>query len=484
MKKEQFLELCRENPEEIFELFTSMSETVVTFEAQVKALKGQVKELKAEVKDLKAQLNKNSHNSNKPPSSDEFTKPKSQRKKSGKKTGGQKGHPGHTLEMSDNPDEIIVHRDKNCHGCGRVLDEQTPVKKERRQTFDIPVPRVEVTEHISETLPCPDCGLENKAAFPKEVTQPTQYGKRILAQITYLNQYQFIPYNRIVEYFEDIYLTKISEGTIGRAIETVYEALSSAEEEIISGLLNSKAINVDETGIRIEGKRKWLHAVTTSDLTHYMWHDKRGSIATDEIGILPEYEGIMIHDFWKPYYNYDCTHSLCNVHNIRELTGIHELTGQNWAQEMIELLLDIKERIDDLDPEDKLSVKTKQAFTERYDEIIENGYLANPPPEQTKKRGRPKQGRARNMLNRLSEHRHEVLAFMEDSPAVFDNNQAERDIRMVKVKQKISGVFRSGKGADMFCRIRGYISTARKNSLSAFTAIIDALEDDPFVPEL
>jgi len=192
----------------------------------------------------------------------------------------------------------------------------------------------------------------------------------------------------------------------------------------------------------------------------------------------------MIHDFWKPYYNYDCTHSLCNVHNIRELTGIHELTGQNWAQEMIELLLDIKERIDDLDPEDKLSVKTKQAFTERYDEIIENGYLANPPPEQTKKRGRPKQGRARNMLNRLSEHRHEVLAFMEDSPAVFDNNQAERDIRMVKVKQKISGVFRSGKGADMFCRIRGYISTARKNSLSAFTAIIDALEDDPFVPEL
>ena len=424
MNKKQFLELCRDNPEEVFELFTSMSETIVILKAQVEALNHQVEELKAEVKDLKAQLNKNSRNSNKPPSSDEFTKPKSQRKKSGKKTGGQKGHPGHTLEMSDNPDEIIIHRDKNCHGCGTTLNGQKPVRKERRQIFDIPIPRVVVTEYISETLPCPDCGLENKAAFPKEVTQPTQYGKRILAQMTYLSQYQLIPYNRIVEYFEDIYMTKISEGTIGRAIENVYETLSSAENEIISGLLNSRNINVDETGIRIEGKRKWLHAVTNSHLTHYMWHEKRGSIATDEIGILPEYEGTMIHDFWKPYYNYDCNHSLCNVHNIRELTGIHELTGQNWAQEMIALLLDIKERVDDLKPEEKISVKTKQAFYRRYDAIIATGYLANPPPEKTKKRGRPKQGRARNMLNRLSEHRHEVLAFMEDTSVPFDKNYA------------------------------------------------------------
>lgn len=273
MNKEQFLELCRDNPEEVFELFTSMSETIVIFKAHVEALNHQVEELKVEVKDLKAQLNKNSRNSNKPPSSDEFTKPKSQRKKSGKKTGGQKGHPGHTLEISDNPDEVIVHRDKNCHGCGTNLDKQKPVKKERRQIFDIPVPRVVVTEHISETLPCPDCGLENKAAFPKEVTQPTQYGKRILAQMTYLNQYQLMPYNRIVEYFEDIYMTKIIEGTIGQAIETVYETLSSAENEIISGLFNSRTVNVDETGIRIEGKRKWLHAATTSHLTHYMWHE-------------------------------------------------------------------------------------------------------------------------------------------------------------------------------------------------------------------
>ena len=481
MKKEQFLELCRDNPEEIFELFTSMSETIVIFKAQVEALNAQVESLKAEVKELKAQLNKNSRNSNKPPSSDEFTKPKSQRKKSGKKSGGQKGHPGHTLKMSDNPDIMIVHRDKKCHGCGTIIDEQTPVKKERRQSFDIPMPRLEVTEHVSETLCCPHCGLENKAAFPKEITQPTQYGKRILAQMTYLNQYQLIPYNRIVEYFEDIYQTKISEGTIYQAIETVYETLSFAENQIISELLNAEVIHVDETGMRVEGKRKWLHAVSTSGLTHYMWHEKRGSIATAEIGILPKYEGTMVHDFWKPYYNYDCTHGLCNIHNIRELTGIHELTGQKWAQEMIDFLLDIKERVD-LEPESKLSVKTKQAVSRRYDEIINEGYLANPPPEPNKKRGRPKQGRARNMLNRLSDHRHEVLAFMEYSHVPFDNNQAERDIRMVKVKQKISGVFRSSKGADMFCRIRGYISTARKNSLSAFTAIIDALEGNPFVP--
>jgi len=460
-----------------------MSDAIVELKAQTEVLSSQAESQKAEIKELKARLNKDSQNSNKPPSSDEFTKPKSQRKKSGKKSGGQKGHPGHTLKMSDNPDEIIVHREQNCHGCGSTLKQQKPIKTERRQIFDIPQPRIEVTEHISETLCCPSCGHNNKADFPTEITQPVQYGNRIQSMMAYLNQYQLIPSKRIAEYFADVYSANVSEGTIYNAITNLYNTLGPAENEIIKCLLKEKAINVDETGIRIEGKRKWLHTVSTSKLTHYKWHQKRGSEATDEIGILPQYEGTLVHDFWKSYYNYECSHSLCNVHNVRELNGIFELNEQIWIQDMINLLLEIKDKDDSIGPEGTLDTETKEIFTNRYDTIIKNGYMANPPPEPTKKRGRPKQGRARNMLNRLSEHRHEVLAFMEYSYVPFDNNQAERDIRMVKVRQKISGVFRTTEGANMFCRIRSYISTARKNSCSAYTAICDALNGDPFVPE-
>jgi len=480
LKKEQFLELCTTNPEEVFKLFCVMGETITALQSQIVTLNEQVDKLEAEVKELKSRLDKNSRNSNKPPSTDEFVKPKSQRKKSGKKSGGQKGHQGHTLKMSDNPDRILIYRQKHCCGCGHELSLDLPEKLERRQDFDIPLPKTEITEHQSISVSCPCCGLLNKGGFPEEVSQPVQYGKGVIAQIIYLNQYQLIPYNRIIEYFEDIYQLKMSEGTIFKTLETVFDLLGPAEQEIVAGLLQAEVIHVDETGMRVEGERRWLHVVSTDRATNYSWHLKRGSAATEEIGILPQVKGTMVHDFWRPYYHYNCKHSLCNVHNIRELQGISELTGQRWPEEMIELLLKIKARVDSgiaLKPEEKL------AFNESYDAIVSEGYQVNPPPAPVKKRGRPKKGRALNMLGRLSEHRHEVLAFMEDFAVPFDNNQAERDIRMMKVKQKISGVFRSTKGADMFCRIRSYISTARKNSLSAFFAITEALDGRAFIPQ-
>lgn len=485
MKKEQFIALCKNDPEEVFKLFCVMGETITTLQSQVVALNEQVHFLQAEVKELKARLQQNSKNSNKPPSSDEFFKPKSRRKKSGKKTGGQKGHPGHTLKMSDNPDRIIVHRERTCSGCGCSLANQVAEGKERRQVFDLPPPKIEVTEHVGETLCCPGCGQLNKAQFPPAVTQPVQYGPGLLAQLVYFNQYQLIPYNRVAEFVYDIYGLNLSEATIYNAIKTVYDSLEPVENIIIEQLLDSDVLNVDETGMRVENKRQWLHVASTDTLTYYKWHPKRGSKATDAIGILPNYEGIITHDYWKSYYNYSCAHSLCNVHNIRELTGIFELTGEKWAQDMIELLLEIKERVDELKQVPRaLSSAEKDLFLKRYDDIVAAGYLANPPPEAVKKRGRPKQGKVRNMLNRLSLHRHEVLAFMEDYRVDFDNNLAERDLRMMKLKQKISGVFRSAKGADMFCRIRSYISTSRKNSVPAFSAITDALHGRPFIPEV
>ena len=481
MKKEQFLEFCTTKPEEVFKLFCVMGETINTLQAQVVALNEQVDTLKVEVKELKSRLDKNSRNSNKPPSTDEFIKPKSQREKSGKKTGGQKGHQGHTLKMSEHPDTIVIHHPEQCSGCGHELSLEQPVKTEKRQVFDIPLPKPEITEHQGNSVNCPCCGLLNKGIFPEEVSKPVQYGKGVIAQIIYLNQYQLIPYNRIIEYFEDIYQLKMSEATIFNALETIFDLLGPAEQAIVAGLLKADVLHVDETGMRVEGKRQWLHVASTAKATSYNWHPKRGSIATKAIGILPKFAGTMIHDFWKPYYQYSCNHSLCNIHNIRELKGLFELTGQQWTEKMIELLLRIKEKVDS---GVRLDGGEKTAFTEKYAAIISEGFKANPPPEPTKKRGRPKKGRVLNMLVRLSAHRHEVLAFMEDLSIPFDNNQAERDIRMMKVKQKISGVFRSSKGADMFCRIRSYISTARKNSVSAFAAITDALHGNPFIPEV
>jgi len=483
MNKEDFILLCKTDPEEVFKLFCVMGETITTLQAQVVALNKQVESLQAEVKELKARLGQNSKNSNKPPSSDEFFKPKSTRQKSGKKSGGQKGHPGHTLKMSDNPDRIIVHRETNCSDCGCSLADQPVRNKQRRQSFDVPVPKIEITEHVSETICCPGCGKQNKAQFPPEITQPVQYGPNLLSQLVYLSQYQLIPYNRVVEFVSDIYGITLSEATVYKAIKTAYDHLEPVEEIIVEQLKASPVINIDETGLRIENKRQWLHVSATNFLTHFRWHPNRGSKATDDIGILPNYDGTAIHDFWKPYFKYSCAHSLCNVHNIRELTGIFELTKQPWTQEMIDLLLEIKEKVDELKQKPRpLSSAEKNAFKKRYDQIVDAGYLINPPPEPSKKRGRTKQGKARNMLRRLSEHRHEVLAFMEDYRIAFDNNQAERDLRMTKVRQKISGVFRSSTGADMFSRIRGYISTARKNSVSAFSAITGVFHGNPFIP--
>ena len=335
MNKVQFLALCRTNPEEVFKLVTAMGKTVAELMAQVENLNSQVEDLKTQVsvlqeenQELKAQLNKNSRNSNKPPSTEEFVKTKSQRIKSGKKTGGQKGHPGYTLEMSSNPDRIDVHRNNKCVNCGCGLENQAAESVEKRQVHDIPEPAMEVTEHISEITTCPCCGVLNKAEFPDGVNQPVQYGDNFISIIVYLNQYQFIPYNRIVEYFEELYGVKISEATVYNAMAAVDEELGPVVNAIIEALLDSDVLNVDETGMRIEAKRQWVHVASNEKLTHYRWHPKRGNKATDEIGILPQYNGLIVHDFWKPYYKYSCAHSLCNAHNIRELTAILELTGQ------------------------------------------------------------------------------------------------------------------------------------------------------------
>ncbi|MDI6908177.1 MAG: IS66 family transposase, partial [Thermoanaerobacterales bacterium] len=313
-----------------------------------------------------------------------------------------------------------------------------------------------------------------------------QYGPRIKAIAVYWRQYQLLPYERTSELFADLFSHQLSQATLVNTNEACYEILEPVEEEIKQQVIASTVANFDETGVRTNGKGEWLHVASTEKLTFYAVHPKRGEEAINAIGILPEFQGTAVHDAWESYFKYDCDHALCNAHHLRELTGIFEQEKKEWQKEMIELLLEIKKAVDERRAEaDKLDPAQIEIFEARYDQIIEKGIAEDPPPipeDKPRKRGRKKQSRAKNLLDRLKKHRRETLAFMYDFSVPFDNNQAERDIRMMKVQQKISGAFRSARGANIFCRIRGYISTLRKNSISVINALQATFEGNPFIP--
>jgi transposase len=446
--------------------------------------------LEARIRQLEGQINTNSKNSGKPPSSDGLARTKSLRKKSGKKSGAQKGHRGHTLEMVDHPDRIEALKVERCRCCGSSLADRRAEAIERRQVFDTPPQKLIVTEYRAERKTCLTCGALNKASFPEGISQPAQYGPEIKSLAVYLNQYHLIPYERVTELLADVFGQPIAEGTLFAANEAVYEALECPEQEVKQQLLASPVIDVDETGARVEGKTQWLHTVSTPSLTCYSIHERRGTDAMDEMGILPFYTGIAKHDFWKPYFKYSCVHSLCNDHHLRELTWVMENLSQDWAGQMKDLLLAIKAAVDEARDNSETHLKLEQLvdFESRYSRIIAFGYEENPffevwePKPKSKRRGRIKKTKARNLLERLDKHRTEALNFMYDFRIPFGNNLAERDIRMTKVQQKISGGFRSLQGARIFCRIRGYISTIKKNSVPVLGAIRDALLGNPFVP--
>jgi len=481
MTPEEALALYHAGPQAVVKLLCELS-------AQVELLQKQVAELQREVQRLKDQVAKNSRNSSKPPSSDGFTKPspKSLRPRGNRKPGGQKGHPGSTLTMVANPDHTVLSAVDQCERCGRCVADQAPIDIEKRQVFDIPPIQVEVTEHQAEIKACPYCGHLNKAVFPEQVKAPVQYGPLLKAIAVYLRHYQLLPYNRTRELLRDLFSTDLSEGTLTNIIETCSESLQEPVDEIRRQLAQSAVVHFDETGASVEGKRHWLHSASTATLTYYEIHPKRGAQAMDHIGILPHFKGRAMHDFWKPYFTYECDHGLCNAHHLRELTFLTEQHHQGWAKEMIECLCDIKKAVDEAKGSPDTVFKEQiQEFEQRYQHILDEGYHENPLPAREsnkKKRGRRKKSKARNLLERLDTHRTQVLAFMYDLTVPFDNNLAERDLRMAKVQQKISGTFRSPDGATSFCRIRSYISTARKNALNALEAIVHVFDGTPSVP--
>jgi len=444
-----------------------------------------IKSLEARIAELEARLGQNSRNSSRPPSSDVFIRPKSQRISGVRRAGGQEGHPGSTLRQVDCPDIIVDHKVDTCDNCGLSLTSVSAVRVERRQVFDIPPLKILVTEHRAETKQCPCCQSVVRARFPRGVRRAVQYGLYLRAFIVYLLVFQLIPYDRIATLFRDLFGHPVGKGTMVNIVKSCYEDLDEAESVIRGLLRDGSVLHADETGFRIDGKIEWLHVASTSLLTWYGHHKRRGLEAMRSYGIMSRFTGIMVHDFWKPYFSFRSGHALCNAHLARELQGITEAFGQEWSSLLKDLVHKAKKKVDDARDkrEDRLDSLLLTGFESEYTRIMELGMEENLEGVLRKgKRGPLKQTRAKNLLDRCNEYRKQILSFMYDFRIPFDNNQAERDIRMVRLHEKISGTTRSQEGADWFCRIRGYISTCRKNDQPVLNSLVNAFEGRPFIP--
>lgn len=482
MSRGEIVAIYRAGPEAVVALVEQLLATQAKLEQQVQVLTARLTE-------LEARLNQDSHNSHKPPSSDGPAKrphPRSLRKRSGKKSGGQAGHPGVTRCLVDDPDIIVAHVPATCAGCGAGLETALEISRERRQVIEIPKPCPEVTEHQAARLACPVCQTVTAGRFPPAVTQPVQYGPRTKAAAVYLQTYQLLPYERTVETLGDLFGVYPSEGTLASAQALAYTRLAPIEQAISAAVRREAVAHVDESSVRISGRLAWVHVVSTELWTFYAQHAKRGREAIDAIGLLIGFAGRRVHDAWAPYLNLPGLYALCNAHLLRELIGLHEDTGQAWTQKLIRLLLKMQAAVAaaQVAGQTELPVHQRAGYEAAYTRFLNEGLLANPPPKPTGKRGRPKQTPARNLLDRLVTHRGAILAFLHDFRVPFDNNQAERDLRMFKVKQKVSGCFRSLDGADQFCRIRGYISTLRKQGYSVLDGLTSVFAGRPYMPRL
>lgn len=451
------------------------------------AMQAAIQQLETRVSELEQGLKRNSRNSHKPPSSDGLGRPPrvSSRERSGRPSGGQVGHPGKTLRMVKSPDQVVRHEPEVCAGCQTALEGVPGEVAERRQVFELPEKLYEVIEHQALAVTCPHCQTTTRGGFPAEVSQSVQYGPRMKGLMVYLQNYQLLPYERSAELIEDVVGLGLSEGTLDNARQTCAAGLTEVDTGIKTALIEAEVVGFDETGTRLAGKTAWLHTASTPELTYYRVHEKRGTEAMDAIGILPVYGGTAVHDSWASYAQYSARHALCNAHHLRELKAFAE-QGHAWAGEMRALLCEIKHTVERAAARGASTLSEHQItrFTKRYRRLISQGQRANPIPMRPLSRRRLKRPPVNNLLNRLAEQEAAVLLFMHDFRVPFDNNQSERDLRMMKVKQKVSGCFRSPEGAADFCRIRSYISTLRKQGLPVLDSLCSVFTGKPHAPAL
>lgn len=448
-RREQLKEAMRSNPDAVVDLILN---------------------LEKRIEELEARLNMNSRNSSKPPSSDGLNKPspKSLRQKSQRATGGQPGHEGKTLEQVDNPDQIHELKLEVDPDSGVALSEGQIVATIKRQVFDLPGPKLEVTEYIAYIYELED-GQRVCADFPRGIDGAVQYGFRFQAWLVYLSDYQMIPLRRIRSMCADLFGYSVSEATIVAARERCANNLEGFMEVTGERLGKAAVLHADETGMRVENKTVWLHSLSNTEYTRYHIDPKRGYDAIERMGILKDYSGWLVHDFWPAYFKLLCNHAMCNQHIVRELRYFEE--KYSWAAKMKALLLQGCEK-----PLEHSFEQWQQA----YSKILEEGYaqIDFKPEKSRKQRGRAAKPKELNLLDRLDQHQSCVLAFLKETEVPFTNNQAEQDVRMAKIKQKVSGCFRSWKGAELFATIRSYISTSIKQKQGVFEALCKAVQKE------
>ena len=465
-------------------------ERIAHLEAENAQQREQIAALLVRVQELEGRLAKDSHNSSKPPSSDGLRrKTKSLRTPSGKRAGGQLGHRGETLRLQATPDTVEEHRPAVCSHCQTPLADAPVVLRERRQVHDLPPVRLVVTEHQALHVRCPACQQVTVGAFPAEASSRAQYGPHVRGLAVYLVDEQLVPLGRVQQLLSDLASVQVARGTLVAWVQQAAQVLAPVEEAIKAALGQAPVLHVDETGVRRGGRLAWAHVASTSRLTHFAIHAQRGNAATDAIGILPAFTGVSVHDGWASYQRYTgCRHALCNVHHLRELTYLEEEAHQAWAKDLKDLLLAMRTAVEQARAQGwpRLPERQRTAFHRQYRAVLAVGRAANPPPETARRpgqRGRRAQSPARNLLDRLTLHEEQVLAFLDDLTIPFDNNQAERDLRGFKVQQKISGCFRSDPGAVAYARIRGYLATMRKQGRALYAALDTVFAGQPLTPE-
>ena len=458
--------------------------------ARIAELSAEIASLNQTIKELKEQLNKNSKNSSKPPSSDGLKKPavnknKSLRESSGKKQGAQEGHDGVHLSVISDPDHIENHMHSDCTGCPhRAECLSKACIKETRHEIDTVV-TVDVTAHNAiEVRECPLHGGVKTGSFPENIKATVQYGKNLQAMVVAFNTVGAVSINRTHEILSSVFNIPLATGTIKNMVTRCAESLKDTYERIRLKMTILGLVHCDETGSRVDGKTCWVHVASDQDYTYLTISQKRGQIGMDAADVLPHVRGIIVHDCWGSYWKYqDVTHAICCAHLLRELNGVIENhPEQTWAVRFKKLLLGMKKVRDKalLSEKDEVSYYHRHKFDMEYDAIIKTAYEENPLPETpAKKRGRKKKSKVLNLICRLDNYKESVCLFLKNLCVPFDNNQAERDLRMVKVKTKVSGCFRSEEGAQEYLTIMSYIGSASKHGINAFTAIREALNGNP-----
>jgi transposase len=448
--------------------------------ALVTVLNERLAEAQARIAELEARLKSNSGNSSKPPSSDGLAKPapRSLRKKSGRKPGGQAGHRGSTLELVAKPDRTVPHRPSCCSGCGTGLAGAAEVGVERRQVTDLPPISPVVTEYQMFALECGSCGTVTKAAAPEGVSAPVQYGPMIRALIVYLYVGQFLSKDRARAAMADLFGVKLSGGTVASVIRGCARGLGGFLDDVRAGLAASGVVNFDETGMRVAGKLHWVHSASTGACSLFVAHERRGVVAMNAMGVLPDFAGVAQHDAWAPYDTYGCEHALCGAHLLRELQAVIDTSGEGhcWAEQAMTALLTLKKAVDEA-IEDGLEGIDAGLLAEQTTNFTHAALIAI---NDTRDRHGALAKKHNALARRIRDRHADYLRFCSDFTVTFDNNAAEREIRMVKLRQKISGSMRTLTGAEQFCAIRSYTATAAKHGIGLLDALTTLAAGKPW----